>query len=434
MLRTVRKNESRAASDERRPKVWRIARWAERFEMREHERRGGLDYVKMFVTAATNRQSNESTQFLAQLEELDHYYPEQRDAYEGRFWRLCRLTATQEDWLRGYLLGLGREPIGDAKLAARLHLDLRAMKATLAALKKVGLLEYVACPDFSAPPQQHDDEPQEPQAGDEPMAQGKGRTSRKGRKTSPAASIRENSGKVRKSSGKPGTLLNEMTNGNSKENFNGQMAKGQAQAQTQSQSQNQSQGNPKGPTQGVSQGQPPSAPTTTPPQEPRPIPPQDVTGEGLRHSTAPAERKPATAPHRATDGPNVVRLGDMMPRARDGLTHAYTLRADGFADEIFALLRAPFDRESREGQRELGNYRAALLDCVDVGMAPSAIEELMAKAKADAAEFGRHRKRYYRRCKDGSEGSPEQYWRFRWNQHFAARLPPKRAGPTAASG
>jgi hypothetical protein len=397
--------------------VWRIARFGERFEMKDYCRKGGLDWVRMFVTAATNQQSNESTQFLAQLEELDYHYPEQRDAYEGRFWRLCRLTSTQEDWLRGYLLGPGREPIGDAKLAARLHLDLRAMRATLAALRKVGLLEYVLCPDFSQEPQRPQEEPREPREGEPVKKDGKGRGSGKGRKTSPVASVRDDSGKVRKTS----EPLYEVTNGNSKSNSHGQMAKGKR--------------------KGVSPTQTATAPTTTPPGEanadaaqriagrPGPISPQDVTDGGPRHSAAQAERQPATAPLRAHDGPNVVRLGDMMHRAHDGLTHGYTLRADAFAEEIFALLRAPFERDSRDGQRERGNYRAALLDCVDAGMPPGAIEEMMAKGRRDATEIGQHRKRYYRK-----DGSPEQYWRFRWNQHFRARIPPARAGPEAVLG
>lgn len=99
--------------------------------------------------------------------------------------------------------------------------------------------------------------------------------------------------------------------------------------------------------------------------------------------------------------------------------------------EIFGLLRAPFGADSREGVRELGNYRAALLDAVDAGLSPAAMEELMAKARKDAAMIASHRKRYYAR------GSPEQYWRFLFNKHLAARRrgkPESRAGPASAAG
>jgi len=119
--------------------------------MDSYRRQGGLDYVRMFVTATTQDKSNESSGFIQQLSELEHYYPDLRDALEGRFWRLCRLTATQEDWLRGFLLDSEQRPLSASRMAARLHLSLADMKKTLNALKRVGLIEQVACPEFVRP-------------------------------------------------------------------------------------------------------------------------------------------------------------------------------------------------------------------------------------------------------------------------------------------
>jgi hypothetical protein len=414
--------------------VWRLSRFQERFEMEEYRRQGGLDWVRMFVTSSTNRQSNESSEFLQQFDEIDHYYPEQRDAYEGRFWRLMRLTATKEDWLRGYLLDEECQPLSDARIAARLHLDGRVMKVTLAALKRVGLIEYVPCPNF----QRQVTDPSEPdkqgqsQADSPPPPVPEART-RKRSKTGKQGVKRAGQGHselFRKSSECSKTLLNEMTNGNSNENqmANGQGPKGQTQTQTQA--------NPNG----VSQGQAATSPATTPPEGPeaRASKPQDVTVEGLRHPTAQQQGKPATAPPGVSGGPRIVplhgggnpsRLGVLVPRAMDGLTHGYSLWAPEFAREIFGLLRAPFGEDSRDGQRELGNYRAAWLDAIDAGLSTAAIDELRAKTYKDAHTIGGHRKRYY-----AKGGSPEQYWRFLFNRHMAARLPAARSPPQEGTG
>ena len=132
--------------------VYRIFHFQNRFEMDgDYRRQGGLDYVRMFITASTQGKSNESSAFMRQLGMLEHYYPEQWDAYLGRFWRLVALTATQEDWLRGYLLDSDQRPLADAKLAAAMHLSLPVMKATLQGLRKVGLIEQVPCPQFTRP-------------------------------------------------------------------------------------------------------------------------------------------------------------------------------------------------------------------------------------------------------------------------------------------
>jgi hypothetical protein len=386
-------------------------------------RKGGLDYVRMFVTPTTASRPNESTQFLQELDELDHYFPEQRDAYEGRFWRICRLTATQAPWLRGYLLDADRRPLTDARLAARLHLDLRACKATLAALKKVGLLEYVPCPEFNQPPQEPEEDVREPQEPAKETKGGKGRPAKKGRKTGAAASIRDDSETFRNCS----EPLIELTNGKSKSKSNGQRAEGQAEAQT----------NPKG----VAKANATTSPTSTPSG---PVSPPEVTMPEGRHPQQPirqhAEGQPAiTPPARVSPGPTIaplhpqgdgVRMGSLLGRVVAGSAAGYAIRADEFADEIFALLRAPFDRDSREGQRERENYRAALLDAVDAGLGPGQMDELIAKARTDAAAIAKHRKRHYTRG-----GSPEKYWRFLFNKHLDARCGPRiRAGPASVAG
>ncbi len=156
-------------------------------------RQSGLDYVRMFVSATTGGKSNESTEFLAQLAELEHYYPEQRDAYEGRFWRLLRLTAPKEDWLRGYLLDAGQRPLTATRMAARLHLSVPVMKQTLAALKRVGLIEYVQCPKFEQPERGKKEDKKKGASKDKGVRPGRGKSGQAGLKTPKKRAIRGHS-------------------------------------------------------------------------------------------------------------------------------------------------------------------------------------------------------------------------------------------------
>jgi len=132
-------------------KVWRIFHFEQRFEMDDYRRQGGLDYVRMFVTATTVQKSNESTEFFQQLKELRFYYPDKYYSFFGIFWTLASLTATREDWLRGYLLDGDLLPLSERKLAARLQISLKETRAALLALKRVGLIEYKPCPEFNKP-------------------------------------------------------------------------------------------------------------------------------------------------------------------------------------------------------------------------------------------------------------------------------------------
>ena len=129
-------------------KCWHFSHWLARFEMDEYRRQGGLDYIRMFVTATTAGKSNESTEFFQQLAELKHYYSDQYYCYVGIFWTLGSLTATKEDWLRGYLIDADLEPLNESKLAARLGIDKKKARQAMAALKRVGLIEYIDCPLF----------------------------------------------------------------------------------------------------------------------------------------------------------------------------------------------------------------------------------------------------------------------------------------------
>ena len=403
--------------------VWHIVRFRERWEMSgEYERKMGLEYLRLFI-AAGGQKSTESTQFLAQLAELRHYYP--KDAYHlrGVLDELSALAGTMERRYRGYLLNARLQPATQAELAARLDLPRDEMLKALKALERVGLIERVPMPEFADDPDEDRREEREEQL----HRTAKRDTGTRGRKAARARKTGRKCASLKDSETFPNSpeALIELTNDQTKEEVLTGMAKGKAKGE------------------GEVQGQAPHSPAPTPPegQGPGPGPgrPQDVTAGQPRHSSPPGRREPAAAARGVSAGPTIVQLhhngdaspiGDLLPRALDGLAHGQAVRADDFAAEILGLLRAPFEATSRDGVRELGNYRAAWLDAIDAGLSSSQMEELWAKARKDAQTIGGHRKRYYR-----DDGSPEQYWRYLFNKHLNARRSGKHAakvGPAAA--
>ena len=396
-------------------KVWSICRFRERFEMTgEYERKTGLEYVRQFIGAG-GLKSTESTQFLSQLRELKHYYPDRHYHFRGVFDELLGLAGTVELRFRGFLLNSRLKPATMQELAARLDITVAEMREAMKALDRVGLIERIDLPMFGEDPTDERSIDREDQGKAKAKRRVRGRTKKVGKQGAKSASRNNSETFPNRSEAFAHT---DMANGKAKDNINGQMAKGKGKA------------HPKG----AGPRETPTSPTTSPPL---PTVPPKATGEGPRHFLPAAERQRTEAPSRVCHGPRILSLrpgdgkalGELLPRAMDGLTHGYTLRADEFASEIFSLLRAPFTPDSRDGLRERGNYRAALLEAIDGGLSPPQIEQLMTKGRQDAARIAKHRKRYYR-----NGGSPETYWRFLWNKHLAARRDLPAAGRKAGAG
>ncbi len=398
------------------PKVWRICRFRERFEMTgEYERKTGLEYVRQFIGAG-GLKSTESTQFLSQLRELKHYYPERHFHFRGIFDELLALAGTVELRFRGFLLNSRLGAAAAHELAARLDVTVKEMREALKALERVGLIERIDLPTFADDPSDEASNDHTERDATKPRSKRRPRTKKAGKGRAKAV-CRNNSEMF---PNRPEAFARtEMANGKGKGKTTGQRRKGKP------------------------EGQAPTSPTTAPPlpagppeataKGPRHFPPTagrqrteapSRVPEQRRHSLAMEERQPAIPVARGSEGPRIlplrhgdaVSLGAMLPRAMDGLAHGYTLRADEFASEVFALLQGPFTADSREGLRERGNYRAALLDAIDAGLSPPQLDELMRKGRTDAGRIAKHRRRYYR-----NGGSPEQYWRFLFNKHLNSR-------------
>ena len=178
---------------------------------------------------------------------------------------------------------------------------------------------------------------------------------------------------------------------------------------------------------------PPRSPTTTPPERP-----QGATrgggasrlGESLKTMLQGATRERGAGGQRSPPAPAAVDRGgprllvfgppDASPMP---MVSRYSEEAEGFAGEILIALHCPFGARTRAYARERANVAAAWDQAVSSGLSFAQLCEVRDKGRRDAAGIGRGRDRYYRRLADGTRGSPERYWRFRWNLHVDARRP-----------
>jgi hypothetical protein len=373
-------------------KVWRIFHFEQRFEMdKRYQRQGGLDYVRMFVTSTTQAKSNESTGFIQQLSELEHYFRDDRDALEGRFWRLCRLTATQEDWLRGYLLDSDQKPLTAARLAARLHLKLDDIKKTLCALKKVGLIEYVDLPVLVEPKRNKNDDNQDDKEDDKKEKE-KGKVREKGRKPAQKAAC---GGDLQTFANVSESFINrhkielnqKETNRQSTEE--NKQTKAEANAEEKPRAENKAEGCEQEKvtrTEGQEH-------TDTKPNEPNvPIEPQVVdAGEckvilfpnapplSLSDAQAKVERKYL----KDALNRNRMRMGVGM----SGCEH--TSESLAYGELIYTNMQLPWSRDSKEAARQIGCFSSCYLHALASGLSPPLLDELLQGCTREATRLGR---------------------------------------------
>jgi hypothetical protein len=126
-------------------KVWRIARFKERYEYRDDkDKKGVLQYTRDFVSAGADA---ESRHFIDQLAELKEF-PNWR-THEGSFVELKRRSADDVYGYRGYLLHK-HQPADTSRIARWLGCSVGECQETLNILAEVGLIELVDVPDFTA--------------------------------------------------------------------------------------------------------------------------------------------------------------------------------------------------------------------------------------------------------------------------------------------
>jgi hypothetical protein len=385
-------------------KVWRIFHFENRFEMDEYRRQGGLDYVRMFVTATTRDKSNESTNFIQQLAELEHYYPEQRDAYEGRFWRLCRLTATQEDWLRGYLLDAEQKPLTTSRLAARLHISLPVMKQTLAALKRVGLIVQMPCPVFEAPDRSRKDDNKKDKDSGKGKGRCKGKSGSGGSKKQKNQAVRERSeifpNRSESFKESESDKSNKIGIGNVKEKeILGLSSSDIKQKQQDSGQPGRIQ------SQGLSQERTTTSPTTSPP---------NLIGPTVSDEGGSANVIPFAGPPGSVDKSDLSHIS----HAANAIRRRCNSTAQQAGREIYKALGGQWPPDnSRQTAQDLGCFAAAFEKALESGLPPPAMSELWDSLVAEAERL---RKVY--RSNGGYQSAKRVWCKPVFRDKLAARL------------
>lgn len=447
---TKKRKEATAGKRQRAVKVLHIFHWQERYERESWQE--GMPFIKHIIGSGAG--STEANQFLGQLKELRALVGDRYHHIRSIYYDVAGLAAAAQAGYRGYLLNECFGPLDDRRLAARIELSLAETKEALKALLAVNLLEKVELPDFGEVvtrtknrTREDQDDPARTKRAQTDVIDSKGAQDDANDRYRAQASANDASqsgsetgehptGGPEKADSEGESALSDGADGASKSAPPlSSKTKGQVQTQDQASADadecqsskrantngQDGQGQAQGESQGQAEGPSPrpiaTTPTTTPPGAPGPVEPQGVTARESRGqaAAAPVVRTPSRV--RLPAPRDAWSIGQVIA----GIEHRYNLQALSFADEIFALLMPPFDRDSREGRREFGNFAAAFQEAVDAGLTPSALAELVSRAKADAREIAKHRARHY---KDG--GSPERYWRFQFNQHLNARRGPPR--------
>ena len=133
-------------SDVRERRVWRICRFAKRYELRDDERkcrRSGLMFTRDLVSAAGG---DEAAGYYQQLEMLDNGDGESFCLLFGLYRRLVNEAGKRSRAYRGYLIDADEQPLSDAAIGRLLKINAKRISPLLHKLEEVKLLENVAMP------------------------------------------------------------------------------------------------------------------------------------------------------------------------------------------------------------------------------------------------------------------------------------------------
>jgi len=448
-----RRRKDSHSDRKRRPKVLHIFHWRERYEVGYWQE--GMPFIKHIIGSGAG--STEANQFLGQLKELRALTGARYHHIRSIYYDIAGLAAAAQPGFRGYVLNESFGALDDRRLAARIELSVAETRESLKALLAVNLLEKIELPEFGDAPvyspkrrQGDTDDPNDAQerasdvksaqecARDVKNAQERARDVKNAQER--ASDAKSAQGRAKRNSEAACEMPENRTHEAANADSGGPAGdltstedmpkdavplevKGEAESGNDQSSKRENPNGQAGQGQGQAKGQASTIPTTAPPTGAGgPDKPQEVTAQGQRHQTRIECGKPAHAPAGvyASSPKDAFSMGECIGE----IAHRYSLAASAFADEIQQLLRPPYPADGREGRREHGNYAAAFQEAVDARLDDAAMHDLIDRANHDAMVIGQHRSRYYRK-----DGSPEQYWRFRFSKHLVGRLPPSRAGP-----
>jgi len=332
------------------PKVWRIFRFKERFELSENIRkcrRSALEFSRDFVGDAGG---DEAVGYQRQFALLSNGDGLEFGMLYGLYRLLVNMSAKQSRAFRGYLLDAKNQPLSDSQIGKLLKIETKRIRKILRRLASVDLLELVELPEFDMSvnePPPEDDEPGDDNGSgksNQKSADGNRKPQSGGRGRTRA----ENSAEGRK----PLKEKGNMVNGNGK-GINKEATKRRREVQSKAQE--------------------------APPPTTQPLKPQVSAERGsVIQFTAPSELK------------NTGRLGEIAEK----ILHRYNPQAKEFAFEVYKALELRWDPMSEQGKRELGCFASVwqkLAGWQNAGMPLPVINEIRQRAIDEARKIAKRR-------------------------------------------
>lgn len=138
-------------------KVWYITKWLVRFELPQRELKGRMKTYKikpLVFTRSFVRGSDDMTVcFMQELEAL--WRSPDRHLLRSAFEDMKHMAANRSLKYRGFMLNTKLEPATPGDIGGIIGTDAKLARKVLAQLCKIGLMEYIECPDFASMANDH---------------------------------------------------------------------------------------------------------------------------------------------------------------------------------------------------------------------------------------------------------------------------------------
>lgn len=334
-----KKRQSRAE------KVLHISRFRQRYELPEDvrlDRKSPLIYTKDFVGGGSDDESCAHWRQLMALRSKTNWL-----MLRGAFAELKNVAGNMSKEYRGYLLDSNFQQASVKEIGRWLGVGEKKAEKIIEELRDVGLLEYVALPQFNGQPRK--------------------------RKPNRARARPGKSGRAQTGTGKSGKSqapLKKKAKAKANANANANV-KAKANAKVN--------GDGKGNTKRAKERQSKDKPQEAPPSAAQPLKPQIPQKRGsLIQFTGPSEL------------PNTERLGCIANK----ILHKFNPDAKQFAFEVYQALKLPWDPTSEMGRRELGCFASVwqkVAGWKNAGIPLPVIDELRERAIAEARKIAHRR-------------------------------------------
>jgi len=333
------------AKKKRARKVWRIFRFAQRFELPDDTRfcrRSPLIYIRDYVGSGLD---DESINYKRQITACKA--SSNRHRLLAVFFDLREIAANYSRCFRGYILDERFEPASVNKIAGWVGLNITETCKILKELEQIGLIEKVPLPEFDPSINEPPGEGDKPEKDRNPRRRRTGRSKRKKRKP------RASSGAHGKSRAPLNKKKTKSGNGKCKGKSSGKPKKGKKKRTT-------------------------ATPATTP----DPINPKGSDAGVGQKVCWPVK----DLPQGSVNYKQTAKLGSVLHKL-------YDPDAEQFAQEVYDAVGTRYAKDSREGRSELACWKAAWAKAQMAGVNPAYLTELWNKIISEAMKLKRKRRR-----------------------------------------